>query len=108
MTTCSFIYGPGDLPIEHINDTTGTVTYLHHDQAGSTRLITGSTGTVTGKCSYGPYGTQTREGTDTTPGSSTCVRESTTRNPESSSRSIRWRRSLACQRLRQRQPVQPL
>ena len=42
----SFIYGPGGLPVEQINNTTGTVTYLHHDQQGSTRLLTGSTGTV--------------------------------------------------------------
>ncbi len=45
----------------------GTVTYLHHDQAGSTRLLTGSTGTVTGKCTYSAYGTPTCEGTTTTP-----------------------------------------
>jgi RHS repeat-associated protein len=43
------------------------VTYLHHDQAGSTRLLTGSSGTVTGKCTYGAYGTPTCEGTTTTP-----------------------------------------
>jgi RHS repeat-associated protein len=43
------------------------VTYLHHDQQGSTRLLTGSAGTVTGKCSYSPYGTPTCEGTATTP-----------------------------------------
>jgi RHS repeat-associated protein len=53
--------------IEQINNTTGTVTYLHHDQAGSTRLLTGPTGTVTGKCSYSAYGTPTCEGTATTP-----------------------------------------
>ena len=52
---------------EQINNTTGTVSYLHHDQAGSTRLITGSTGTVTGKCTYSAYGTPTCEGTTTTP-----------------------------------------
>ncbi len=63
----SYIYGPGGLPVEQINNTTGTVTYLHHDQAGSTRLLTGSTGTVTGKCSYAAYGTPTCEGTATTP-----------------------------------------
>jgi RHS repeat-associated protein len=55
------------MSIEQINNSTGTVTYLHHDQAGSTRLLTGSTGTVTGKCTYGPYGTPTCEGTTTTP-----------------------------------------
>jgi RHS repeat-associated protein len=53
--------------IEQINNTTGAVEYLHHDQAGSTRLLTGSTGTVTGKCTYSPYGTPTCEGTATTP-----------------------------------------
>ena len=64
--TNSYIYGPDGLPIEQISSG-GTVTYLHHDQAGSTRLLTGSTGTVTGKCTYGAYGTPTCEGTTTTP-----------------------------------------
>jgi hypothetical protein len=45
--TNSYIYGPGGLPIEQVSSG-GTVTYLHHDQAGSTRLLTGLTGTVTG------------------------------------------------------------
>ncbi len=61
------VYGPSETGIEQINTSTGTVTYLHHDQAGSTRLLTGSTGTVTGKCTYGAYGTPTCEGTSTTP-----------------------------------------
>jgi len=65
--TNSYIYGPYGLPVEQINNTTGTITYLHHDQAGSTRLLTGSTGTVTGKCTYNAYGTPTCEGTATTP-----------------------------------------
>jgi RHS repeat-associated protein len=64
--TNSYIYGPGGLPVEQISNG-GTVTYLHHDQQGSTRLLTGSTGTVTGQCTYGPYGTPTCEGTATTP-----------------------------------------
>jgi RHS repeat-associated protein len=64
--TSSYIYGPGGLPIEQISSG-GTVTYLHHDQQGSIRLLTGSTGTVTGKCTYGAYGTPTCEGTTTTP-----------------------------------------
>jgi RHS repeat-associated protein len=62
----SFIYGPNGMPIEQISSG-GTVTYLHHDQAGSTRLLTGSTGTVTGKCTYSAYGTPTCEGATTTP-----------------------------------------
>lgn len=65
-TTNSYIYGPGGLPVEQVSSG-GTVTYLHHDQQGSTRLLTGSTGTVTGKCSYSPYGAATCEGTTTTP-----------------------------------------
>jgi len=65
-TTNSYIYGPDGLPVEQISSG-GTVTYLHHDQQGSTRLLTGSTGTVTGKCTYSAYGTPTCEGTTTTP-----------------------------------------
>lgn len=61
------MYGPPKTSVEQINTSIGTVTYLHHDQAGSTRLLTGSTGTVTGKCTYSAYGTPTCEGTATTP-----------------------------------------
>ncbi len=64
--TNNYIYGPNGLPIEQISSG-GTPTYLHHDQQGSTRLLTGSAGTVTGKCTYGAYGTPTCEGTTTTP-----------------------------------------
>jgi RHS repeat-associated protein len=64
----SFIYGPRGLPVEQINASTGTVLYLHHDQAGSTRLITGSTGTVEGAYTYDAYGNQTgHTGSATTP-----------------------------------------
>jgi RHS repeat-associated protein len=64
----SYIYGPGDMPIEQINNTTGTVEYLHHDQQGSTRLLTGSTGKVEGTYTYTPYGAvQEHTGTATTP-----------------------------------------
>jgi hypothetical protein len=62
-----YVYGPPKTSVEQINNTTGTVTYLHHDQQGSTRLLTGSTGTVTGKCTYSPYGAPTCEGTAATP-----------------------------------------
>ena len=90
---------------EQINNSTGTVSYLHHDQAGSTRLITGSTGTVTGKCTYGAYGAPTCEGTTTTPlgydgqytsrtpGSYTSATASTTPRQRSSSAWTRLRRS---------------
>jgi RHS repeat-associated protein len=66
--TNSYIYGPGGLPVEQINDSTGTVQYLHHDQAGSTRLVTGPTGTVEGAYTYTPYGAvEARTGTATAP-----------------------------------------
>jgi RHS repeat-associated protein len=45
----------------------GAVQYLHHDQQGSTRLLTGASGNVEGKCSYGAYGAPACEGTATTP-----------------------------------------
>ncbi len=65
--TNSYIYGPAGRPIEQVNNSTGAITYLHHDQQGSTRLLTGATGTVGGTCSYSPYGTPTCEGATRTP-----------------------------------------
>jgi RHS repeat-associated protein len=62
-----YVCGCRRTTVEQINNSTGTVTYLHHDQAGSTRLLTGPTGAVTGKCSYSAYGIPTCEGTATTP-----------------------------------------
>ena len=65
--TNSYIYGPGDLPVEQISNG-GTITYLHHDQQGSTRLLTGSTGKAEATFTYGPYGALTGStGTATTP-----------------------------------------
>jgi RHS repeat-associated protein len=64
--TNSYIYGPDGVPIEQISGAE-TPTYLHHDQQGSTRLLTGSAGTITGKCTYSAYGAPTCEGASTTP-----------------------------------------
>jgi RHS repeat-associated protein len=65
--TNSYIYGPEGLPVEQVSSG-GTVTYLHHDQQGSTRLLTGSTGTVTGSTTFDAYGNKTGStGTSTTP-----------------------------------------
>src|SRR6202050_1881980 len=62
------MYGPAQTSIEQINNTTGTITYLHHDQAGSTRLLTGSTGKTEATFTYGAYGELTGStGTATTP-----------------------------------------
>ncbi len=49
-----FIYGPGGLPIERI--TAGVASYHHHDQLGSTRILTNSSGEVIGTYRYGPNG----------------------------------------------------
>jgi RHS repeat-associated protein len=66
--TNSYVYGPDGLPIEQINNSTGAILYLHHDQAGSTRLLTGSTGSTEATFTYGPYGTLTgATGAATTP-----------------------------------------
>ncbi len=63
----SYIYGPDGLPIEQINSE-GKALYLHHDQQGSTRLLTGSTGIVEGAMTYDPYGNLlASSGTKTTP-----------------------------------------
>jgi hypothetical protein len=47
LNAACVIYCHFESRIEQINGE-GTPTYLHHDQQGSTRLLTGSTGTVTG------------------------------------------------------------
>jgi RHS repeat-associated protein len=44
------------MPIEQINNSSGAVLYLHHDQQGSTRLLTGSTGKTEATFTYGAYG----------------------------------------------------
>jgi RHS repeat-associated protein len=65
--TNSYIYGPGNLPIEQINGSEA-VLYLHHDQQGSTRLLTGSTGAKEATFTYDAYGNTTGStGTATTP-----------------------------------------
>lgn len=63
-----YLYGPDDQPIEQINASTGTTSYLSDDQLGSTRLITNSAGVVAGTYSYDAYGNTTNtSGTVTTP-----------------------------------------
>ena len=66
--TNSYIYGPEGLPVEQIKSSSGTVLYLHHDQQGSTRLLTGSTGKTEATFTYDAYGNKTGStGTSTTP-----------------------------------------
>jgi RHS repeat-associated protein len=54
----SYIYGPGGLAIEQISSEE-VPTYLHHDQLGSTRLLTNASGEDTGTFTYGAYGVLT-------------------------------------------------
>jgi RHS repeat-associated protein len=66
--THGLMYGPSGIPVEQINTSTGAVLYLHHDQQGSTRLLTGSTGKTEATFTYSPYGELTgHTGTVTTP-----------------------------------------
>jgi RHS repeat-associated protein len=53
--------------VEQVNSSTGAVEYLHHDQQGSTRLLTNGAGEAVGKCSYAAYGSPSCEGSATTP-----------------------------------------
>jgi RHS repeat-associated protein len=54
--TNDYLYGPNDKPIEQINISVGTTTYLQQDREGSTRLITNSSGAVVATKSYDAYG----------------------------------------------------
>jgi RHS repeat-associated protein len=56
-TDTRYIYGPDGLPVEQVKGTTAT--FLHHDQIGSTRLITNTSGTTTGTYTFDAYGKQT-------------------------------------------------
>ncbi|KUM34888.1 RHS repeat-associated core domain-containing protein [Arthrobacter sp. EpRS71] len=51
----SYIYDAAGNPVEHI-DPTGTVTYYQHDQYGSTRHLTDSTGIPTATFTFDAYG----------------------------------------------------
>ncbi len=50
----SYVYGPGGLQLEQVSGT--TTLWYHHDQIGSTRLVTSSTGTSQATYTYDPYG----------------------------------------------------
>jgi RHS repeat-associated protein len=64
--TNSYIYGPGGLSVEQISGAE-TPTYLHHDQQGSIRLLTGSAGTSTGSITFDAYGNKVESTGSTSP-----------------------------------------
>jgi RHS repeat-associated protein len=62
----SYLYGPGGLTFEQISSEE-VPTCLHHDQLGSTRVLTNSSGESAATFTYGPYGALTgKTGTATT------------------------------------------
>jgi len=63
--TNSYIYGPGGIPVEQISS--GGTTYLHHDQQGLIRLLTGSAGTATGTITFDAYGNKLESAGTTSP-----------------------------------------
>ena len=65
--TTRYLYGPGGTPYGQHNPD-GTITYLRHDQLGSTRLLTDEAGVEVGSYTYDPYGqTVAESGSVSTP-----------------------------------------
>lgn len=63
----SYLYGPGGLPVEHISSEE-VPSYYHHDQLGSTRMLTNGSGEPTATFTYSPYGVaEGSTGSETTP-----------------------------------------
>jgi RHS repeat-associated protein len=53
-TTTDYVFGPGGLPLEQIVGS--TTLWYGHDHLGSTRVVTGGSGTVQAGYVYDPYG----------------------------------------------------
>ncbi len=56
--TTEYVYGPGGLPLEEVQSS-GKTFYYAHDNLGSTRALTKSTGAVADTDTYSPYGALT-------------------------------------------------
>ena len=76
-----YIYGPGGLPLEQISGS--TTLWYHHDQDGTTRAITDSSGNVKATYQTDPYGNVTActGATVTVGGSNICTGTITVANP---------------------------
>ena len=76
-----YVYGPHGLPLEQINDS--TTLWYHHDQIGTTRAITDSSGNVKATYQTDPYGnvTSCTGTTVTVSGSNLCTGTVTVSNP---------------------------
>lgn len=54
--TNAYLYGPNNTPIEQVNLSSGTITYLVADQLGSVRGTVNSAGTLTASTGYDAWG----------------------------------------------------
>ena len=61
--TNQYVYGPNGLALEQVS--AHRVLWLHHDQLGSTRVLTNAQGATTARYWYTPYGTLTSKGDQT-------------------------------------------
>ncbi|MHB2023834.1 MAG: RHS repeat-associated core domain-containing protein, partial [Mycobacteriales bacterium] len=61
-----YLYGPGGLPVEQIGPA-NTVSYLGHDQQGSTRILMSADKSIVGAYNYTPYGATISQAGATTP-----------------------------------------
>jgi RHS repeat-associated protein len=52
--TTAYVYGPSGLPLEQVNSS--ATFWFHHDQLGSTRLVTNSSGGTAATYTFDPYG----------------------------------------------------
>jgi RHS repeat-associated protein len=55
-STNAYIYGHGNTPLEQVNLTSGTITYLVSDLLGSVRGVVNTSGTLTAHTSYDAWG----------------------------------------------------
>ncbi|MDP8909202.1 MAG: DUF6531 domain-containing protein [Chloroflexota bacterium] len=65
-TQALYITGPDGLPLQRLG-LDGARRYYHHDQLGSTRALTTTTGTVATRSDYDPYGNPTSTATTSNP-----------------------------------------
>jgi len=97
----AYIYGPNGLPLEQV--TASSTLWFHHDQVGSTRLVTDSTGVSQATYTFDAFGTVVATtGSITNPlrfagqyqdaesGFTTCGHATTIRQQPNSSAATRW------------------
>lgn len=61
-----YVHDVDGLPLEQV-ESDGTVSYLHHDRLGSTRLVTNADGSTQATYAYDAYGNRTTTGSSSVP-----------------------------------------